>query len=287
MGDPMEIRRLKKEEVPKVKKLCESVHWPYTLKDIERLYRLEPNGWFCARMNGQYVGQAMGLSIRSLGCVGIVIVHPDFRRQGIATAVTKTALDYLRMKGIKTIKLDATTEGYGIYERLSFIPEFSVLHYVREVHQESAFFEEEGGIESLRASEMELISDFDKKYFGVNRFNVLKATRKDSEGFILKERGKVRGYVMGRPMDYENGYWLGPWVAESRPSAERLLKHVLNEYQNQEIRLGVLETNPGAQDLLTQYGFKIDFKITRMRFGPKLKREDPSGIYAEAGHEKG
>ena len=67
----MEIRRLKKEEILKVKRLCESVHWPYTLKDIERLYRLEPNGWFCARMNGQYVGQAMGLSIRSLGCVGI------------------------------------------------------------------------------------------------------------------------------------------------------------------------------------------------------------------------
>ena len=92
---------------------------------------------------------------------------------------------------------------------------------------------------------------------------------------------------MGRPMDYENGYWLGLWVAESRPSAERLLKHVLNKYQNQEIRLGILEANPGAQDLLAQYGFKIDFKITRMRFGPKLKREDPSGIYAEAGHEKG
>jgi len=283
----MEIRRLKKAEISEVKKLCETVHWPYTLKDIERLYLLEPNGWFCARMNGQYVGQAIGLSIGSLGCVGIVVVRPDFRRQGIATALTKVALEYLRMKGIRTIKLDATTEGYGIYKRLSFIPEFSVLHYVREVHQESAFLEEGGGIEPLSVSEVELISDFDKKFFGVNRLNVLKAMRKDSEGFILKEKRKIRGYVMGRSMDYENGYWLGPWVAESRPSAERLLKRVLNKYQNQEIRLGVLEANPGAQDLLARSGFKIDFKITRMRFGPKLKREDPSGIYAEAGHEKG
>ncbi len=71
----MEVRRLRREEVSEVKRLCESAHWPYTLKDIERLYHLEPNGWFCAIVNGQYAGQAMGLRIESLGCIGIVIVH--------------------------------------------------------------------------------------------------------------------------------------------------------------------------------------------------------------------
>ena len=287
MEEPMEIRRLKKEEVSEVKRLCESVHWPYSLKDVERLYRLEPDGWFCAKVNGQYAGQAMGLGIGSLGCVGIVIVRQDFRRQGIATAVTKAALDHLRIRGIKTVRLDATTEGYGIYERLSFIPEFSVLHYVREAQQESTFLEEISGIEPLKGPEMELVSNFDKKYFGVNRFDVLKALGEDSEGFILKERNKVRGYAMVKPMDYENGYWLGPWVAETGPSAEKLLRHVLMKYRGKEIRLGALETNPGAEDLLPEYGFKIDFKITRMRFGPKPKKEDPSCIYAEAGHEKG
>ena len=287
MEGSLEIQKLKQGEVPEVKKLCESVHWPYTLQDIERLYRLEPNGWFCARVNGQYAGQAMGLTIGSLGCVGIVIVRQDFRRQGIAAAVTKAALGHLRIKGIKTIRLDATTEGYGIYQRLSFIPEFSVLHYVREAQQESTFLEEISGIEPLRGSEMELVSNFDKKYFGVNRFDLLKALGEDSEGFILKERNKVRGYAMGRPMDYENGYWLGPWVAENVPSAESLLKHVLIKHQDKEIRLGALGANPGAQNVLAKYGFKIDFKITRMRFGPRLEEEDPTGIYAEAGHEKG
>ena len=92
---------------------------------------------------------------------------------------------------------------------------------------------------------------------------------------------------MVRPMSYENGYWLGPWVAENMPSAEKLLKHILQNFHNKEIRLGALGSNPYAKDLLTKYGFKIDFKITRMRFGPKLKKEDPSGVYAEAGHEKG
>lgn len=283
----MEIRKLKKEEISEVKRLCESAHWPYTLRDIERLYRLEPRGWFCATVNGQYVGQAMGLRIESLGCIGIVIVHQDFRRQKIATALTQASLDYLKENGIKTIKLDATPEGYGIYEKINFIPEFSVLHYVREPQQVTTSPEEVSGIESLKVAEIEWIGEFDKKYFGVNRSAVLKALRKDSEGFILKEGKKVRGYAMVKPMDYENGYWLGPWVAESLSSAESLLKHVLKHFPNKELRLGALKANQGAQDLLARYGFKMDFEITRMRFGPKLKKEDPTGIYAEAGHEKG
>ena len=143
------------------------------------------------------------------------------------------------------------------------------------------------GIESLKASEIDSIGEFDQYYFGVNRSRILRSLIKDSDGILLKEGKKIRGYVMVRPMSYENGYWLGPWVAENMPSAEKLLKHILQNFHNKEIRLGALGSNPYAKDLLTKYGFKIDFKITRMRFGPKLKKEDPSGVYAEAGHEKG
>lgn len=287
LEDPLEIRKLRKGEISEVEGLCESVHWPYTLEDIERLYHLDPGGWFCARVNGQYAGQAMGLSIGSLGCLGIVIVRQDFRRQGIATAVTKAALDYLSKKGIKTVKLDATDEGYGIYKKLNFVPDFSVLHYVREAQHGTVLEEEANGVESLKVMEIDLVGEFDRKYFGVNRSAVLNALRRDSDGFILKEGTRVRGYAMVRPMNYENGYWLGPWVAEGGPSAEKLLRHLLRRYRSKEIRLGALEANQGAQNLLAHYGFKIDFKITRMRFGPKLQEEDPTGVYAEAGHEKG
>ena len=270
-----------------MKKLCASVHWPYTLMDIERLYRLEPRGWFCATVSGKYAGQAMGLGIESLGCVGIVIVHQNFRRQGIATALTRAALDYLGEKGIKTIKLDATPEGFGIYEKLKFRPEFAVCHYVRVPATLMASPQARDGVESLNTSGMGAVSQWDRKYFGVSRFDILQALLRDSEGFVLNEGRKVCGYAMVKPMDYENGYWLGPWVAEDQASAERILQHVLQRFGRAELRVGVLESNPSAEHLLKKHGFKVDFKITRMRFGPKLKRENPSGIYAEAGNEKG
>jgi ribosomal protein S18 acetylase RimI-like enzyme len=283
----LKIQKLKKRDISEVKKLCEAAHWPYTLRDIERLYRLEPSGWFCAIVNGHYAGQAMGLQIESLGCIGIVIVHPGLRRQGIATALTKAALDYLTRKGIKTVKLDATPEGYGIYEKLNFTLEFSVLHCVRDASIEPVSEEKPEGIELLNLSGYDALSQFDKKYYGVNRSQVLMALKNDSEGFVLKERKKIRGYAMVKPMDYDNGYWLGPLVAENLPSAENLLKHVLKTFRGKEIRLGAIEANSMAKELLSKYGFRVDFKISRMRFGPKLRREDPTGIFAEAGHEKG
>jgi ribosomal protein S18 acetylase RimI-like enzyme len=287
MKDPMKIRRLKKSEIPEVKRLCESAHWPYTLKDVERLYRLGPGGWFCAIVDRQFAGQAMGLKIENLGCIGIVIVREDLRRRGIATALTETALKHLLDQGIKTVKLDATPEGYGIYKKLRFVPEFSVFHYAREASLSLSSGDASGGIEALRSADMTLLAKMDKRYYGVDRSTVLRALAKDSEGYVLSDKKKIRGYAMTRPMDYENGLWLGPWVAEDSSTAEALLKQILSRSRGKEIRLGAVEANIGNQDLLARYGFKADFKITRMCYGRPMKRGNPSGIYAEAGHEKG
>ena len=287
MKGPMKIRRLKKSEIHEVKRLCQSAHWPYTLKDIERLYRLGRNGWFCAIVDRQFAGQAMGLKIGSLGCIGIVIVREDLRRRGIATALTEAALKHLLDLGIKTVNLDATSEGYGIYKKLGFVPEFSVLHYVREASLSPPSGDESAGIEALRSADSALLARMDKRYYGVDRSAVLKALAKDSEGFVLSDKKKIQGYAMTRPMSYEHGLWLGPWVAEDSSSAEALLRQVLLRFRGKEIRLGALEVNLRNQDLLARYGFKVDFKITRMRYGRPMKRGNPLGIFAEAGHEKG
>jgi hypothetical protein len=141
--------------------------------------------------------------------------------------------------------------------------------------------------ERLNSSEIDKINEFDKKYFGVNRSKVLKALDRDSIGFVFKKLGTIQGYAMVRPMDTENGYWLGPWVAKNVYSAEGILNHILKDLHHKEILPGVPEPNLCAQDLLAKYGFKIDFKITRMYYGSKPKMEDPSGIFGEADREKG
>jgi ribosomal protein S18 acetylase RimI-like enzyme len=280
----MKIRNLKPEDLAEVKKLCSMVHWPLTTQDIKRLYELEPDGWFCAEIDNQYVGQVMGITIGSLGCVGMIIVHEDYRRMGICTALTTEAVNYLRNKGVKTIRLDATPDGYNIYKKLGFVDEFSVRHYVKGVVVNSSPLPKISGVKPLVAADIEAIIEFDKLLFGVNRAKILKALFNDSRTFVVKHDNEIQGYVMCRGTT--TLCWLGPLVANDIPSAERLLQQVLRELSDREIRLGVPGINHNAITLFDKYGFRAEYEITRMRCGLNLAGENTQCIFAEAGHEK-
>jgi len=278
------IRNLKLGDIDEVKKLCSMLDWPYTWQDIKRLYELEPQGCFCAEDDNQYVGQAMGIAIGSLGCIGIIIIHENYRRRGIGTALTTETLNYLRNKGVQTIRLDATPEGYNTYQKLGFLDEFPVYHYVKGVASDNPPLTKISEVKPIVAADIEAMIEFDKFSFGVSRAKILKALFNDSRTFVVKHGSEIQGYVMYRPTD--TGYWLGPFIANDVLSAEKLLQQVLGELSGKEIRLGVPSTNPKATDLFREYDFESEFETMRMCWGSNLERGNIQFIFAEAGHEK-
>lgn len=279
----MEIRNLKPEDINEVKRLCSMVHWPYTWQDIKRLHELEPQGCFCAEDDNQFIGQSVGIMMGTLGAIGVIIVHENYRRRGIGAALTTETLNYLQNKGAKTVKLDATPEGYNIYKKLGFLDEFSVCHYVGGLVC-SQPLTRSSEVKPLVAADLEAIIKFDEFAFGANRANVLKALFKDSSAFMVRHGSETQGYVMYRPTD--TGYWLGPFIANDVLSAEKLLQQVLAELSGKEIRLGVPSTNPKATDLFREYDFEVEFETMRMCWGSNLERGNIQFIFAEAGHEK-
>ena len=280
----MKIRNLKPEALAEVKKLCDMVHWPLTIQDIRRLYELEPDGWFCTETDDQYVGQAMGITTGSLGCLGMVIIHEDYRRRGIGTSLTTHALNYLRNRGAQTIRLDATPEAYNIYRKLGFFDEFPVYHYIGGVASDNPPLTKILETKPVRAGDLEGIIEFDKRLLGVSRAKILKALFNDSRTFLLRQGNEIQGYVMCRGTT--RLHWLGPFVANDVPSAEKLLQQVLTEFSDREIRLGVPGINSSAITLFHKYGFRAEFEITRMYYGLNLVGENTQFIFAEAGHEK-
>jgi len=276
------IRNLKLGDIDEVIKLCSMVHWPYAWQDIKRLYELEPQGCFCAEDDNQFIGQSIGVMMGTLGAIGVIIVHENYRRRGIGAALTTETLNYLQNKGAKTVKLDATPEGYNIYKKLGFLDEFPVYHYVGGLTSSQSLT----GSSEVKplVADPEAIIKFDEFAFGANRANVLKALFKDSRTFVVKHGSEIQGYVMYRPTD--TGYWLGPFVANDVLNAEKLLQQVLGELSGKEIRLGVPSTNPKATDLLREYDFEMEFETMRMCWGSNLERGNIQFIFAEAGHEK-
>ena len=121
MREPaIEIRLLFESDIPAALQLKEAAGWNQTEKDWQRLLSLEPNGCFAALKEGRLVGTTTTTTYgNDLGWIGMVLVDPQERRQGIATRLMNVAIDYLQDK-VATVKLDATALGQPLYERLGF-----------------------------------------------------------------------------------------------------------------------------------------------------------------------
>src|ERR1043165_3525488 len=116
----LEIRLLFESDVPAAMRLKEAAGWNQTEKDWRRLLALEPNGCFGAVKDGVLVGTTTTTTYgNDLAWIGMVLVDPEHRRQGIAARLMSVALDYLDDK-VETIKLHATAAGKPVYERFGF-----------------------------------------------------------------------------------------------------------------------------------------------------------------------
>jgi GNAT superfamily N-acetyltransferase len=85
--------------------------------------RLDPPGIlvrFAGRMDGHVVGTSALHDRHGVAGVYAVTTARDFRRQGIATALSAAALNLGRQWGLRTATLQATAQGEPVYRRMGF-----------------------------------------------------------------------------------------------------------------------------------------------------------------------
>jgi predicted N-acetyltransferase YhbS len=117
----IEVRLLRESDIPAALRLNELARWNQTENDWLRLLRLEPNGCFCATMDGDVVGTTTTTTYRpELAWIGMLLVDPERRQLGIATKLMNVAMEYLSNTEVTTIKLDATGVGFPLYQKLGF-----------------------------------------------------------------------------------------------------------------------------------------------------------------------
>ena len=124
-SDRIQVRSLTVTDLSFAEELSQLAGWNQTHQDWRRLLDYEPDGCFLADLEGRPAGTVTTTSYgTTLGWIGMMLVHPESRRQGVATALMQQSLNYLREKGVACIKLDATPAGQPVYERLGFTAEW-------------------------------------------------------------------------------------------------------------------------------------------------------------------
>ena len=138
-GDEIKIRPMARSDLAFADSLRALVGWNQTLNDWKRFLDLSPQGCFIAEWNGTCAGTATTLCYGGdLAWIGMVLVHPDFRGRGIGRALLNHCVAYLRGRGIRCIKLDATPQGKLLYDRLGFQEEWPLTRWENpnvQIHQ--------------------------------------------------------------------------------------------------------------------------------------------------------
>src|SRR4029079_8644736 len=95
----VEVRLLFESDIPAAMQLKEAAGWNQTEDDWGRLLMLEPDGCFGAIKDGGLLCTTTTTTYcNELAWIGMVLVDPEHRRQGIAAKLMTVALDYLNGK---------------------------------------------------------------------------------------------------------------------------------------------------------------------------------------------
>jgi GNAT superfamily N-acetyltransferase len=285
VASTLAIRSLERSDLARAGELRSAAGWNQTLPDWERLLSLEPEGCFAAHLEDRLVGTATTTRYGPhLAWIGMVLVHPGFRRRGIARALVKECLRWLEERGVRSIKLDASPEGKPLYRELGFREEWSYARWEGPALHRPLLREPAQGGEGprpLRPEDWEPLLALDRVAFGAARGQLLAEIRKQSYTVEVEPgRGELRGYGMVRPGARAD--FLGPLVSRSVQEARSLASVLLGSGEAETFFWDIPDRNPEAVALAQALGFQRARPLTRMVLGDDAPAGDISLSYGLA-----
>ena len=265
-------------DIPAAMALKEAAGWNQTEADWRRLLSLEPNGCFAAVKDGRLVGTTTTTVYDKLAWIGMVLVEPQHRRQGIAAQLMRVALNYLKDK-VTTIKLDATALGQPVYERFGFEVESEVERWTGNAN----------GSAAQTASDMdrEALLDLDRLAFNGNRSKLIELLIADASTapiLIKAADGTLLGYALARSGTSKT--YVGPVVAKNPQVIEMLLDQILARLNSRDVYIDINKECIDDTRVLSERGFVKERDLIRMVKGGPSQKTSPL-VVAIAGPEVG
>jgi GNAT superfamily N-acetyltransferase len=207
--------------------------WNQTDTDIRRMIALDPNGSFVARLKGKGFDIPVGTcSTLPLGekntWIGMILVHPEARRQGIANAMMQHCVKYAIDCGKVINGLDATPMGNTVYGAVGYVNSYRLWRSVYELAEFSGQKYDSHHTAAMAKKDLAEVIRYDASAF-VERAEIIRALFKDSniaggnDGcFVYRDdNGVIKGYCFTRPGRLRP--FVGPFIADSDAVARELI----------------------------------------------------------------
>jgi GNAT superfamily N-acetyltransferase len=210
-----------------------------------------------------------------LAWISMILVRPDRRRQGQATAMMRWAGE--RLAATACVALDATPDGREVYRRLGFQDVFGFTRW--RVNRPPAA--PDVAVRPLQDADWPALLDLDAAAFGAPREALLRgfAARLPQAGWIAVDGS---GFALGR--DGLRAPEIGPVVAQDEATALALVAAAATAIARP-VLIDLTDSATGIGAVLAGTGERLR-PFTRMTRGAALPG-DPRRLFAMAGPEFG
>jgi GNAT superfamily N-acetyltransferase len=260
------------------------IGWNQTPADWQRLLALDPNGCFVAEKEGEPVGTVTTTAYgASLAWIGMLLVHPEHRQQGIGTLLLHHAIQTLQQRGVHCIGLDATPAGKVLYTREGFQEVWTLARW--ETRTLLSLLPRDPSIAlhaGITAEQWGQVIALDGAAFGVERPNLLHALARQSTRTAVAFDGRGEFVAFGMARSGSHALLLGPLVATTAQGAASVLAFLCESCRAQRYFWDIPEANQPARHLAESLGFTPQRPLTRMLLGGQCALPAPGLLYGIA-----
>ena len=265
--------------------LCRASRWNQLSRDWELFLTLSPTGCRVAVKDDRVIGTVATVRYQDrFSWVGMVLVDPAERRQGIGTRLLLEAFDILSDQA--AIRLDATPAGREVYLKLDFVDEYRLSRMETVVSDRIARGENDGA-RPMAESDLPVVLEMDRQVFGADRRVMLEwmLAGAPEYAWVITRDGEVVGYTFGRHgFNFEH---LGPVIAEDQEVARRLVTACLSGQSGRPFILDASWSDLEWARWLESIGFREQRPFIRMFRGENRYPGLPGKQFAILGPEFG
>ncbi|THU36936.1 GNAT family N-acetyltransferase [Niastella caeni] len=262
---------------------------PFTPADIDSLPYIQPEGWpdirpyftyytrssFCFPIkivnDDKMIGTGTTIIHQDVAWLAHIIVHKEYRKQGIGKLITESLVNSLKSTNCTTVYLLATDLGAPVYEKVGFETETEYLLFKDITVKEKPTLPDP--ITPYEVKYKKQIAALDKSTSGEERLFHLEEHLQT--GFVYSDNGSLKGF-------YLPSFGDGLIIAGDPAAGLALLKLHLAS-QN---RAFFPKENLVATDYLSENGNKKVSTAKRMRLG-KIRPVKFDNIYNRIGGNLG
>jgi predicted N-acetyltransferase YhbS len=255
-------RRLTADDIPAAQRLSAAAGWPHRREDWQ----------FSARTGIGFVAEVAGALIGSVVCwkfgadqasVGMLIVEPSYRSQGIGRALLERAFDEL---GERDITLYTTDAGRPLFDACGF-EACGALDQMQGAtfRPPLVALPANERLRPLGASDAPQLIALASRASGLDREHVLPTLLDLADGIALDRDGELLGFSLFRR--FGRSFVIGPVVAADAPDAVRakaLIRHWLALNEGALVRIDVPHGN-GLRGWLNGLGLARTETVVKMR----------------------